>query len=332
MYIEFVGNGEQGQDWGGLTAEWFSLLAAAMTNEDLGHFIPQGEPIFSRFAPGANSSDDIAHYKLYGHLIGKALTSGYQMDVRFPSYVYKMMLGLEVEWEDMKSLDPEILNGLKYYMEHPDEIEEETTFAIDVDAGNGTTRSVELVPGGANMSVNASNIEDYVKAYSHYTMVTAVEQQLTAFIEAFHEVAYVASIKTLLSVDELQLAIAGEDTIDVQDLKNHTQYLHYQASAPQILWFWEVFEEYDLKHQQMVVQFVTGSHRAPPGGFAQLKNNRGQSQPFKIVRTPRVDHLPNAHTCFNQLDLPAYSTKEYLQGNLTTAIENGCSGFASPPR
>lgn len=38
------------------------------------------------------------------------------------------------------------------------------------------------------------------------------------------------------------------------------------------------------------------------------------------------EKLPTAHTCFNQLLLPLYKTKEKLKQKLTQAVEN-CEGF-----
>ena len=37
-------------------------------------------------------------------------------------------------------------------------------------------------------------------------------------------------------------------------------------------------------------------------------------------------HLPVSHTCFNILDLPAYSSKECLKAKLTAAIQHN-QGF-----
>jgi hypothetical protein len=41
---------------------------------------------------------------------------------------------------------------------------------------------------------------------------------------------------------------------------------------------------------------------------------------------PDTDRLPTAHTCFNYLLLPDYSSKDKLQARLLTAIENA-EGF-----
>jgi hypothetical protein len=40
-----------------------------------------------------------------------------------------------------------------------------------------------------------------------------------------------------------------------------------------------------------------------------------------------LDRLPTAHTCFNQLDLPEYESKEQLRERLITAIREGAEGY-----
>lgn len=39
------------------------------------------------------------------------------------------------------------------------------------------------------------------------------------------------------------------------------------------------------------------------------------------------DRLPSAHTCFNQLDLLEYDSKEQLNDRLMVAIHEGSEGF-----
>lgn len=73
----------------------------------------------------------------------------------------------------------------------------------------------------------------------------------------------------------------------------------------------------DLKKKFLL--FTTGSDRVPVGGMGEMT--------FKITRvTNKPENLPEAHTCFNQLVLPTYETKEVLHQKLTIAIYNA-EGF-----
>lgn len=48
---------------------------------------------------------------------------------------------------------------------------------------------------------------------------------------------------------------------------------------------------------------------------------------FSIHKAYNSSLLPTAHTCFNQLDLPEYSSTEELKEKLMIAIKEGGEGF-----
>lgn len=65
----------------------------------------------------------------------------------------------------------------------------------------------------------------------------------------------------------------------------------------------------------------------PLEGFKALQGISGP-QRFQIHRAYGApQRLVSAHTCFNQLDLPEYSSKAILQERLMLAIHEGAEGF-----
>ncbi len=59
--------------------------------------------------------------------------------------------------------------------------------------------------------------------------------------------------------------------------------------------------------------------RSPGGGLGTLK--------LLVQRSgPDTDRLPTAHTCFNALLLPDYSSKQKMAERLLTAVQNA-QGF-----
>jgi hypothetical protein len=48
---------------------------------------------------------------------------------------------------------------------------------------------------------------------------------------------------------------------------------------------------------------------------------------FSIHKAYSANKLPTAHTCFNQLDLPEYPSKDILIEKLMLAITEGKEGF-----
>merc|ERR1712096_46589 len=98
--------------------------------------------------------------------------------------------------------------------------------------------------------------------------------------------------------------------IDLDDLKANTEYKgNWKPDSKVIKWFWEVLEEMDDGQRALFLQFCTGTSKVPSGGFESLQGMNGV-QRFQIAKSGHgTDALPAAHTCFNQLDLPQYSTK-----------------------
>ena len=50
-------------------------------------------------------------------------------------------------------------------------------------------------------------------------------------------------------------------------------------------------------------------------------------QKFNIHRCGDKSRLPSSHTCFNQLDLPEYTSEEELRKNVLSAVREGFEGF-----
>lgn len=132
---------------------------------------------------------------------------------------------------------------------------------------------------------------------------------------------------TIFNDHELELLIAGLPDINVDDLQANTEYAGYTAASQQVLWFWEVVRSFDREALAHLLQFVTGTSKVPLDGFKALQGIGGP-QKFCIHRTfATTERLPSAHTCFNQLDLPEYQSKEQLQERLRLAIHEGAEGF-----
>ena len=115
-------------------------------------------------------------------------------------------------------------------------------------------------------------------------------------------------------------------------LKNNTAYGGaFSGRSPTIIAFWTVVRE-DLSEDERhkLLQFVTGSAHVPIGGFGCLLNKSRKKTPFKIRPKSSVQvtalgimgAIPEAHTCFNTLELPVFGDdrariKEVLELLLT---------------
>lgn len=153
------------------------------------------------------------------------------------------------------------------------------------------------------------------------TVFLLPHSRLDAFLEGFYEIIP----KQLISIfneQELELLISGLPFIDIDDLKNNTEYTKYSRNSMQvsgwleiceidfrhrnagrvtflpfqIVWFWRALREMDSQDQAKFLQFVTGTSKVPLQGFAALEGMNG-IQKFQIHRDDRsTDRLPSAHT------------------------------------
>ena len=157
-------------------------------------------------------------------------------------------------------------------------------------------------------------------------MIGAIRQQVASFLQGFYEIIP----KNLISIfneQELELLISGLPEIDLEDLRRNTEYHKYTTNSLQIQWFWRALKSFDKEDLAKFLQFVTGTSKVPLAGFSKLEGMNGP-QKFQIHRDDRdTSRLPCAHTCFNQLDLPAYENYEKLRTMLLMAIRECSTGF-----
>ncbi|KAL3504926.1 hypothetical protein ACH5RR_034767 [Cinchona calisaya] len=80
----------------------------------------------------------------------------------------------------------------------------------------------------------------------------------------------------------------------------------------------------DADEEKLIIYEWT---EVPLKGFSALQGI-SRSQKFQIHKAyGSPDHLPSARTCFNQLDLPEYPSKQHLVERLPLAIHEANEGF-----
>ncbi|ERN14346.1 E3 ubiquitin-protein ligase UPL2 isoform X1 [Amborella trichopoda] len=325
--------GEEGIDAGGLTREWYQLLSRVIFDKGALLFTTVGNE--STFQPNPNSvfqTEHLSYFKFVGRVVAKALFDGQLLDVHFTRSFYKHILGAKVTYHDIEAIDPDFFKNLKWMLENDTSDILDLTFSVDADEEKlilyerTEVTDYELIPGGRNVRVTEENKHEYVDLVAEHKLTTAIRPQINAFMEGFNELIP----RELISIfhdKELELLISGLPDIDLDDLRANTEYSGYSAASPVIQWFWEVVNGFSKEDKARLLQFVTGTSKVPLEGFRALQGISG-SQRFQIHKAyGSPDHLPSAHTCFNQLDLPEYPTKQQLQERLLLAIHEGNEGF-----
>ncbi|KAJ4837727.1 hypothetical protein Tsubulata_038110 [Turnera subulata] len=325
--------GEEGIDAGGLTREWYQLLSRVIFDKGALLFTTVGND--STFQPNPNSvyqTEHLSYFKFVGRVVGKALFDGQLLDVHFTRSFYKHILGVKVTYHDIEAIDPDYFKNLKWMLENDRSDVLDLTFSMDADEEKlilyerTEVTDYELIPGGRNIKVTEENKHQYVDLVAEHRLTTAIRPQINAFLEGFTELIP-RELISIFNDKELELLISGLPDIDLDDLRANTEYSGYSPASPVIQWFWEVVQGFSKEDKARLLQFVTGTSKVPLEGFSALQGISG-SQKFQIHKAyGSADHLPSAHTCFNQLDLPEYPSKERLEERLLLAIHEGNEGF-----
>ena len=326
FYIAF--EGEEGQDAGGLLREWYMIISKEIFNPDYALFmINPGDRVTYMPNPSSHfNPNHLSYFRFIGHIIAKALFDNKFLDCYFTRAFYKHILGVPVKYTDMESVDNEFYKNLVSILESDiDSLGVDLYFGIDINEF-GVTQSRDLKPNGRNLKVTNENKNEYVRLVCQEKMIGSIRQQVSAFLQGFYEIIP-KSLISIFNEQELELLISGLPEIDLEDLRRNTEYHKYTSNSLQIQWFWRALKAFDKEDQAKFLQFVTGTSKVPLQGFAKLEGMNGP-QKFQIHRDDRdTSRLPCAHTCFNQLDLPAYENFEKLRTMLLMAIRECSTGF-----
>ncbi|KZV53708.1 hypothetical protein F511_38118 [Dorcoceras hygrometricum] len=325
--------GEEGIDAGGLTREWYQLLSRVLFDKGALLFTTVGNN--ATFQPNPNSvyqTEHLSYFRFVGRVVAKALFDGQLLDVYFTRSFYKHILGVKVTYHDIEAVDPDYYKNLKWMLENDVSDIPDLTFSIDADEEKHIlyekteVTDYELKPGGRNIRVTEETKHEYVDLVADHILTNAIRPQINSFLEGFNELVP-RELISIFNDKELELLISGLPEIDLNDLKANTEYTGYTAASNVVQWFWDVVKRFNKEDMARLLQFVTGTSKVPLEGFKALQGISGP-QRFQIHKAYGApERLPSAHTCFNQLDLPEYTSKEQLQERMLLAIHEASEGF-----
>lgn len=322
-------HGEEGVDAGGVSREWYSDLCKKMFNPDNGLFVPSaGDKI--ALQPNRMSwvnPDHLHFFSFVGRILGKAIIDSRLLDCHFTRSFYKHLLGLPVDMRDLEAVDPDYYKSLCWILENDitGVLDDDLTFTAESDEF-GVVKVIDLIPAGNSTPVTEANKSEYVRLIVEYKLTEAIRPQIDAVLRGLHALIP-PSLLVLFTETELELLISGLPDIDIDDWRANTDYKSYTIASPQVQWFWRAVRSFDPEERAKLVQFVTGTSKVPLEGWSHLQGSSGR-QRFTITKDFGPTHrLPSAHTCFNQLDLPAYESYEEERRQLLKAITEGATGF-----
>ena len=252
-----------------------------------------------------------------------AALHGHFIDAMFTSVLCKRLLGVPFTIGDLQEADPAVHRSMIWMLENDISEMPDLTFSADYDVA-GELQTHNLIPNGENIEVTEANKHTFVEHMVAWQLSRDTEGQLAAMRRGFNEIIPQSDLAPF-KARELLFLLCGTRTLDIEDWKASSMYEGCTEKTEQIKFFWEILEEYSEQQRADLLQFCTGSTRVPVEGFQSLQGSDGPRK-FCLQLVDDVKRLPNAHTCFNRLDLPRYPTKEVLKQRLQLAVD-GAEGF-----
>ncbi|CAI5719815.1 hypothetical protein KXD40_006588 [Peronospora effusa] len=330
---------EPGLDAGGLIREWYEILSDSLFNDDFGLFIStKGENMGYWINPASASKvpNHLEYYEFVGRLLAKALIEGYNMKMSLALPLIKHILGVPISFSDLEFLDEDLYKNALWMKQNDKADLLAIDFTVQVITSEGKSKTVELVPGGADRDVTDENKKEYLELLLKHYMFESISEQLGALLMGFYDVMPQFLI-TVFDYQEFDLLLSGVPELDVNDWHAHSEVRWVKLEKPTpaehrvLKWFWECMAEFTSEERARLLQFATGTSRVPVQGFKALTSSDGRVRRFTIQfvqrGAPPTGLMPKGHTCFNRIDLPLYHTKEEMINYVTLVMNMEISGF-----
>eukprot|EP00929_Paragymnodinium_shiwhaense_P085388 TRINITY_DN45797_c1_g2_i1.p1 TRINITY_DN45797_c1_g2~~TRINITY_DN45797_c1_g2_i1.p1 ORF type:complete len:629 (-),score=153.65 TRINITY_DN45797_c1_g2_i1:104-1990(-) len=332
LYVEF--ESEVAVDLGGVTKDWFDSVARHLTEDaqsgSAGSIFveaPDGtlmpRPVEDPSEQGQRFRDLVA----VGRFTALAILQEVALPLSLSLVSCKLLLRQAVGERDVRQVDPQFYRGrVEQVLREGGPAELAAVLGEPLTFMSAPTElrqePEELKLGGAAIEVTEANKVEYVQLLCETYLCGSVRRELQCMLQGFWELLPPALLaESQVKPRELAMMISGFQELDPDDWREHSRRDEGEIHD----WFWEVVKEMSQEERCMLLHFATGSSRLPLGGFQDL------DPVFKVDVSPSndSDHLPHAHTCFNQLVLMDYKSKEQLQAKLLLAVKQGAGfGFA----
>ena len=106
-------------------------------------------------------------------MVGKAVFDGHLLECYFSKPLYKMMIGEDLQFEDMTDLDLDFYKNLKQCLEF--DVDGLDLYYSATKEFFGKLEEIDLIPGGSEILVTNDNKHDYVEKLIFFKMYTSIK-------------------------------------------------------------------------------------------------------------------------------------------------------------
>ncbi|MCP9265309.1 putative E3 ubiquitin-protein ligase HERC4 [Dirofilaria immitis] len=222
LKVHFIG--EEADDAGGVKKEFFMLLFQELLQAKYGMFTENDESHLIWFS---GVETDPLSFKLVGRLCALAIYNSVLVDFPFPLALYKKILDVPLELEDLSELSPAEGRSLRSLLDYEEDDIEEVfclTFMISISL-LGDSKDVELKENGAEIPVNQRNKHEFVQVLSLYKETFGrrlrgeIGRQMLWFTEGFGSAMH-SKIMNFFQPQELMEMVVGNENYDWNLFRN----------------------------------------------------------------------------------------------------------------
>lgn len=256
--------------------------------------------------------DDVNFYKI-GMLLGLSLIHYDCLPFKLPSVFWKYVLGLPINWKDYESVSINQVNSLKS-IEGMNESELdalEEPLIVYLSGG----KPIELEPDSKHDLISVDNRKEYSRKLKEI-LLSQLEKPFSLIRKGMVTIVPEAALASM-TPESLEKYICGSEYVDTNVLKKITLYEDFEGNAhehPSVIYFWNILDGFTQKQLSTYLKFVWGRSRL---GTSQTDNHK-----LTYVRNKK-GKLPEAHTCFFQMDVFDYDSEEEMKKKLMYAMEHG---------
>ena len=274
--VKFQGEGHQGYQ--GPYREAMSAICAELQSPHLELFVPCANAVGAvgenrdKFVPRPSACSDqmLDTFYFVGQLMGVAMRTRNLLNLDLPSMVWKSLVGMELDEEDLKATDFSCWNALQF-RDHVgqgitaatfEELLHHCCFTCCLTDGS----EVPLLPGGRSIPVTFQRRTEYARLVMK-TRLSESEQQLAKMRAGICSVIP-EQLLGFMTWEELERRVCGSAEVDIASLKRHTQYrsingINVDKDSPHIKMFWEVLEGFSQADRRLFLRFAYAPVHSP---------------------------------------------------------------------
>ncbi|KAF7684422.1 E3 ubiquitin-protein ligase UPL2 [Astathelohania contejeani] len=305
---------EDGEYGVGLLKIWALLLNDIFLSKEkkLFEMIDEKDQLLSPFVCLNPSKSRLNYFGFIGWFIAISLNQSLLSNLRFPYYIYRMILG--ISFSAKKEERKDIKENLKIRKEYLNT--NELMFVITGFDENDKYHDIELCHDGKQKIVNTSNFQSYSDLIFEYSTEKGIKKQISAIKKEFDR--FINPNKRPKDEMEFFNSLCGNNIIDFKDWKKYTIYESKEVERYlSVKYFWNYVFSLSDDERKHLLYLITGSRLTPVGGFKHL-NPRFQ---IIMANNKPSKNIPVAFTCNNTFILSAVSTQEEMDHNMKTFTE-----------